>query len=105
MQISKYHFDFSPIEFRDAPALRYNRLLLKMSACCDGCGAQSSLEHALDCKKGGLVTQRHNKVCDSLGDIASLVYQDVLREFVVRKVNEPRGTVPLIADLRIRGLW
>ena len=51
MQISKYHFDLSPIECRDALGLRYHRPLLRMSACCDGCGAQSSLEHALYCKK------------------------------------------------------
>ena len=49
--------------------------------------------------------QRHNKVCDLLGDIASLVYQDVLRKPVVREVNEARGTVAVIADLSIRGLW
>ena len=105
MQISKYQFDLFPIEFRDALALRYHRPLLRILACCDGCGAQFSLEHALDYKKGGLVTQRHNKVCDSLGYITSLVYKDVLREPVVREVNEPRGTVALIADLSIRGLW
>ena len=75
-----------------------------MPACCDGCGAQFSLEHALDCKKGGLVTQRHNKVCDSLGDIASLVYKDALREPIVWEVIE-WGTVALIANLSIRGLW
>ena len=51
------------------------------------------------------MTQRHNKVHDSLGDIASLVYQDVLREPVVREDNEPRGSVTMIADLSIRGLW
>ena len=73
-----------------------------MAACCGGCGAQFSFEHAMVYKKGGIVTQRHSKVCDSLGDIASLVYQDVLREPVVREVNELRGTVALIADLRIR---
>ena len=91
MQISKYHFDLFPIEFKDALALRYHRPLLRMPVCCDGYGAQSSLEHPLNCKEGGLVTQRHNKVHDSLGDIASLVYKDVLREPVVREVNEPRG--------------
>ena len=56
VQISKYQFDLSPIEFRDALALRYHRPLLRMSACCDCCGAQSSLGHTLDCKKRGLVT-------------------------------------------------
>ena len=43
-----------------------------------------SLKHALYCNKGGLVIQRHNKVCDTLGDIVFLVYIDVLREPVVR---------------------
>ena len=57
MLISTYHFDLSPIYFRDALALTYHRPLLRMLACCDGCGAQSSLEYALDCKKRGLVTQ------------------------------------------------
>ena len=85
--------------------LRYHRPLLSMPTCCDGCRAQSSLEHALDCKKGGLVTQRHNNVRDSVGDVASLVYKDVLREPVLREINKQRDTVALIAYLSIRGLW
>ena len=59
LSIAHHHFDLPATEFCDAPALRYNRPILKMPANCDGCGAASSLEHALDCKKGGLVTQRH----------------------------------------------
>ena len=31
--------------------------------------------HALDCKIGGLITQRHNGVRDTLGDIAALTYK------------------------------
>ena len=53
----------------------------------NGCRAQSSLEYVLDCKEGGLVTQTHNKVLDSLGDIDSLVYKDVLRDPIVREIN------------------
>ena len=49
------------------------------------------------------MTQRHNEVCDSLDDIASLVYKDVLREPVVREVIEPTGTTALIGYLSIRG--
>ena len=69
------------------------------------CSLEHALEHALDCKKGGFVIQRHNKVCNLLGDIASLVYKNVLREPVIREVDELRGIVAMIADLSIRGLW
>ena len=46
-----------------------------MPSSCDGCGAQFSLGHALDCKIGRLITQRHNGVRDALGDIAALTYK------------------------------
>ena len=54
MQISKHHFDLSLIEFRDPLVLRYHTPLLRTPACYNGCEGQSSLEHTLDCKKGGL---------------------------------------------------
>ena len=62
MPIACHHFELSPVEFRDALSLRYHRPLLKTPAHCDGCGEEFSFQHALDCKKGGLVTQRHNEV-------------------------------------------
>ena len=68
---SHHHFDLSPTEFRDALALRYHRPFLKVPAECDGCGDKFTFQHALDCRKGGLVTQRHNEVWDALGDLAS----------------------------------
>eukprot|EP00731_Ephydatia_muelleri_P024359 Em0016g630a len=92
-------------EFRDALALRYNRPLLKMPANCDECGAATSLEHALDCKKGGLVTQRHSEVRDVIGDLASVVFKEVVKESVVQEANEAEGVPSLIADLSIRGVW
>ena len=49
LPIAHHHFDLSATEFRDALALRYNRPLLTMPANCDGCGAATSLVHALDC--------------------------------------------------------
>ena len=72
LPVARYHYDLSPVEFRDALALRYHRPLLKMPAFCDGCGAPTSLEHALDCRKGGLIIQRHNEVRDSLDNVAAL---------------------------------
>ena len=74
-----------------------------MPSHCDGCGSTFYLSHALDCHKVGLVTQRHNKVRDALGDLAALAYNDVIREPIVLEGND---TVPaLIADLGIRGVW
>ena len=51
------------------------------------CGAVFNLEHALDCKTGGLVTQCHNEVRDALGDLASIVFNNVLN----RASSEPGG--------------
>ena len=87
LPIAHHHFDLSATEFRDALALRYNRPLLKMPTNCDGCGAATSLEHALDCKKGGLVTQRHNEVRDVIGDLASVVFKEVVKEPVMQELK------------------
>jgi hypothetical protein len=38
---------------------------------CDGCDAHFSLQHALGCKKGGLVMFRHNEIGDELANLAS----------------------------------
>ena len=105
MPVARHQFDLSAVEFRDALAMRYSRPLLRMPANCDGCGGPFDLTHALDCKKGGLVTQRHNEVRDALGDIAALAYKEVVREPVVREADEARGISALVADLGVRGVW
>ena len=64
--------------------IRYHRPLIKAPATFDGCGEASSLAHALDCRKGGLVIQRHNEIRDAIGDLASIVYKEVIREPVVQ---------------------
>ena len=63
------------------------------------------MEHALGCKRGGLVMQRHSEVRDTLGDIAAMAYSSVLREPVVREAD-PDGKAPaLITELGVHGLW
>eukprot|EP00731_Ephydatia_muelleri_P008936 Em0004g1274a len=86
-------------------AMRYQRPLLRMPATCDGCGAAFHLEHALDCRKGGLVIQRHNEIRDALGDLASKAFRNVIKEPIVKEANIRDGTPALIADISIRGLW
>jgi len=53
-------------EFRDGLALRYEKPLLCLPPCCDGCGAPFSIL-VLDCQIGGLVGRTHNEVRDAFG--------------------------------------
>ena len=42
---------------------------------------------------------------DALGDLAAIVYKDVVREPIVQEADDSRGRPALIADLSIRGVW
>ena len=61
-----------------------------MPKSCDGCGAEFSIEHALDCRFGGLVSRRHNEIHDVIGDLASLVWGnvDVSLWFVINQLRQ-----------------
>ena len=75
-----------------------------MPKSCDGCGAEFSIEHALDCRFGSLVSCHHNEICDAIGDLASLVWGNIVREPVVcDKSTLSDGA--LVADLCARGVW
>ena len=54
-----------------------------MPKSCDGCDGTLSMEHALDCRFGGLVGRHHSEVHDAIGDLASLVWGNVVYEPVV----------------------
>ena len=105
LPIAHHHFNLSATEFYDALTLRYNRQILKMPANCNRCGAKSSLEHALGCNNGGLITECHNEDRDVIGSLASIVYKEVLKEPVVQEANDAEGVASLITDLSIRGVW
>ena len=100
---------------RDALHLRYCITPPNLPTHCDGCGAKFSIAHGLECKKGGLVIQRHDKIKFELQDLATRA----LIPYVVR--NEPqiylgRGAdvdnaegmftpTEERGDLQIRNLW
>ena len=59
-------------EFRDGLSLRYGLEIKDLPKKCDGCNAKFSVNHALSCKKGGLVVNRHNEVKDEVAYLAAL---------------------------------
>ena len=59
------------LRFRGALHLRYCRTPPNLPTHCDGCGAKFSMAHGLECKKGGLVIQRHDEIKFELQDLAA----------------------------------
>ena len=57
-------------EWRDALFLRCGLEPLDLTTYCDGFQKKNSISHALACKKGGLVTARHNELRDEVADLA-----------------------------------
>ena len=98
LPLVKDQFDLSAQEFRDVLALHYRKPFLSLPGTCDGCGTTFTVDHALDCHFGGLVTCRHNEVHNAVGDLASLVWNPVRREPIVKEAGSD-DCGALIADL------
>ena len=69
---------------------------------CVGCGEDFHVQHALICKKGGLITQKHNEIRDLLGDLSCLAWT-YTKKTVIREHSENQKA--LRSDLLIRGVW
>jgi hypothetical protein len=61
--------ELSAQEFRDHLFLRYDMRPPDLPTHCDECSAKFDMCHTLQCKKGGLVIMRHNKIKDELCDL------------------------------------
>ena len=61
-------------EWSDALFLRYGLNPPDLPTHCDGCQAKFSISHALDCKKVGLVTARHNELRDGVAELAGKAF-------------------------------
>ena len=72
---------------------------------CDGYGESFTLQHGLDCPKGGLIIRRHNEIRNCLGDLAALVWPQVIREPVVWESDPALNDPGLHIDLGTWGVW
>lgn len=84
LPLSHYHFNLSPVEFRDALSLRYGKCPRAFHAS----AMVATLQHFLDCKRGVLVIQRHNEIRESLGDLCAHSFPSVVREPIVHEADE-----------------
>ena len=63
--------ELSREEFRDNLRLRYGLMPQDISATCDGCGKNFSVEHSLSCPKVGLVLSRNDDAAKEWGALVS----------------------------------
>jgi hypothetical protein len=97
-------------EFRDALLLHYARSPADLPSHYNICGQVFSIHHALECKKGGLVICRHNKIQDELVDLTSkdLIASAVCDETCIHpscsttEAKEPTNDDPLVVARQLR---
>ena len=64
--------ELSKTEWHDNVSIRYGWRPLALPDRCDGCGEGFTVEHGLNCKKGGLVSIRHDDIRDEWAHLCSL---------------------------------
>ena len=97
-------FDLSAQQFRDRLFERYGRESMGIPAECDGCGNAFSLQHALDCKKGGLVKKGLDSLRDECSRLAEAAWGGVRIEPIIKEACG-RLEEDLRADFCVRGVW
>jgi hypothetical protein len=74
--LEEFDFKLNKVEFWDALHLRYNWPVPNLPSRC-ACGERFDVQHAMSCKKGGFVTQRHNELRDITARLLTEVCNDV----------------------------
>ena len=104
LPLKREGYDLSSTEFRDQLAIRYRRQPLALPAQCDGCGKPFSLQHGLDCPKGGLIKRGHNDLRDSDAKLADMAFGGVVVEPIMVPEGDRTGQPALRADWLARGV-
>ena len=79
-------FNLNKREFRDVIKLRYDWPVDDIPSTCV-CGDVFTVDHAMICKRGGFVTQRHNELRDLEAELLNMVCTDVEIEPVLQDIS------------------
>jgi hypothetical protein len=110
LPIKDLGYDLNKQEFRDAIKMRYNWELSDLPTTCV-CGDQFNIDHAMICRRGGLVIQRHNEIRDLEAELLSAVCKDVEVEPTLQPITgETLNSGANIAsdarlDIHARSFW
>ena len=108
--IKEMDYNLNKGEFRDAVKLRYEwEIDDKPSVCV--CGDTFNIDHAMICKRGGFIIQRHNELRDLEADMLNIVCNDVELEPVLQELTGE--VLPRVSntasdarlDIHARGFW
>ena len=97
-------------EFKDAIHLRYDWDMNDIPLVCV-CGDVFNIDHAMICRRGGFIIQRHNEVRDLEAEMLNMVCYDVEVEPVLQEISGEmlaRGVnkaPDARLDIHARGFW
>lgn len=103
-------YDLNKGEFRDALKLRYNWEFTDIPNRCV-CGDIFDINHAMTCRNGGFVIQRHNEIRDLEAALLGTVCKDVQTEPPLQQItgevlnNGANTSRDARLDIMARGFW
>ena len=86
LPLKEYGFRLSKQEFVDAIAMRYDLKINEVAKKCV-CGELYTINHCLNCKRGGFVHIRHNVVRDTTHELLTEICKDVKLEPALQPVT------------------
>ncbi|KAI2490762.1 hypothetical protein MHU86_23809 [Fragilaria crotonensis] len=107
--------DLSAEEFRDGVRLRLGLPPTSLPPRCDGCGERFTTEHAMSCRKGGLIIHRHNDLVATWGQLCGQAHTpstvsdkpliQTSQDVQAAGANRTEPTPELRGDIAVHGFW
>ena len=86
LPLKSLNYSLDKDSFRVALFIRYGLPIKRLPSICV-CGSKFSVEHALNCKKGGFITSRHNELRQITAEFLKEVCLDVEEEPLLQEIT------------------